>query len=127
MEKIYTQKFFNHLYKILLVAVVVLFFTTAQSNVARAEDSSELQAKTIKCYPNPATSFTNFEFPLDYISKDYSLQIYSFTGKKVYETTVTSVKLTLTFNNNFYRGIYIYQLQDKSGRILETGKLQVNR
>ena len=86
-----------------------------------------IQAKTIKCYPNPAVSFINFEFPSDYISKNYTLQVYSFTGKKVYELNVTSIKTTVTFTNEFYRGIYIYQLQDKTGKILETGKFQVNR
>ncbi len=45
----------------------------------------------------------------------------------MYEMNVNTIKTTLTFTNDFYRGIYIYQVQDKTGRILETGKFQVNR
>ncbi len=123
-----TRKFFNYTTKVLLV--VVIFFSSAlvQPNIARtAGPLNDIQAKTIKCYPNPAISFINFDFPIDYTSKNYSLQVYSFTGKKMYEVNVTSLKLTLTFNNEFYRGIYIYQLRDKDGKILETGKFQVNR
>ena len=123
-----TRKFFNYTTKALLVAVMVFFSALLQPNIARNEGSlKDIQAKTIRCYPNPAISFINFDFPAEYASKNYSLQVYSFTGKKMYEVNVASLKLSLTFTNEFYRGIYIYQLRDKDGKILETGKFQVNR
>lgn len=78
------------------------------------------QTKVVKCYPNPATSVVNFEFP-----GPYTLQIYSFTGKKMTEVAATSNKVSVMLNNDFYRGIYIYQLRDKTGRVIETGKFQV--
>jgi len=128
MYKIFTLNFFKYLSRVLLVVVIVCFSSITQPNMANVGNTGTgIQAKTIKCYPNPAISFINFEFPADYISKNYTLQIYSFTGKKMFELNVTSVKTTLTFTNEFYRGIYIYQLQDKTGKILETGKFQVNR
>ncbi len=124
-----TRNFFNYTTKALLVVVIVFSFCKlVQPNIARTEGPlNDIQAKTIKCYPNPAISFINFDFPVDYTSKNYSLQVYSFTGKKMYEVNVASLKLTLTFTNEFYRGIYVYQLRDKDGKILETGKFQVNR
>ena len=45
----------------------------------------------------------------------------------MYEMNITSAKATITFSNDFYRGIYIYQLKDKDSRIVETGKFQVNK
>lgn len=125
MNKIFTLNFFNNLTKLLLVAFVICISAFEQPESKNS--IGDIQTKTIKCYPNPAVSFINFEFPDDYVSKNYILQVYSFTGKKMYEMNVNIIKTTLTFTNDFYRGIYIYQLQDKTGRILETGKFQVNR
>jgi len=62
-----------------------------------------------------------------YVNKNYVLQVFSFTGKKMYETTLTTSKLMLTFSNDYYRGIYVYQLRDASGKIVETGKFQINK
>jgi hypothetical protein len=40
---------------------------------------------------------------------------------------VTEAKLTFYFNDAYYRGLYIFQLRDRSGRIIESGKFQVIR
>ena len=127
MNRTSTFKFFTFLPKALLVIVIVFSSAFIHPDLANAANGGIIQAKTIKCYPNPAVSFINFDFLPDYVSKNYTFQIYSFTGKKMYETNVTSIKVTLTFTNDFYRGLYIYQLQDKTGKIIETGKFQVTR
>lgn len=82
------------------------------------------QVKVVKFYPNPATSFINFEFT-DNVDKTYILQVYSFVGKKIVEMPVSSSKILLTLNNEFYRGLYIFHLCDKSGKVIEVGKFQV--
>jgi len=127
MNKIYTQHFWQGLRKVLLAVTFGILISVLQSYTPASPFFGEasVQAKTIKCYPNPAISFINFEFRNDFVSKDYSLSVYSFTGKKVYEINITSAKATLTFTSEFYRGIYVYQLRDKGGKIVETGKFQV--
>ena len=129
MNKTFTLKFFNYLSRILLVAVIVLGSAFLQSNIANPANipARDIQARIVKCYPNPAISFINFDIPTNYITKNCSLQVYSFTGKKMYEVSINFSKVTLTFTNEFYRGIYVYQLQDKNGKILDTGKFQVTR
>ena len=115
-------------YQWVLAAVVFVCLLTAFSSgnaISRDDRHYSVMVRTIKCYPNPATSFVNFEFPSNYISKGYTLSIFSFTGKKMNENNVTGAKLTLTFSDDYFRGIYIFQLRDKSGRIIETGKFQV--
>ena len=77
----------------------------------------------IKSYPNPATTFVNFDFQYGY-DKSYSLQIFNFMGKKVVEIRSLSVHTNLPLTN-FYRGIYFYKLCDKSNRIIESGRFQV--
>ena len=81
------------------------------------------KGEIIKCYPNPATSFVNFEFDKN-IDKSYVLQVYSFVGKKMVETPVSNSKITVTLND-FNRGLYVYQLRDKSGQTVMAGKFQV--
>ena len=77
----------------------------------------------VKFYPNPASSFINFEYqkPFD---RNYSLQIFNFMGKKVVDIRHTPSKMNLALEQ-FYRGIYIFQLRDASGKILQSGKFQV--
>ena len=79
--------------------------------------------KTVKFYPNPAVSFINFEFERTY-DKSYSLLIYNFIGKKVVEMKISEQKINISLTD-FYRGVYIFQLRDKSGNIVESGKFQV--
>ncbi len=127
MNKIFTRNILQALKKLFLIAVFAIATAPSQAFNIDNTISPNLQIKTVKCYPNPAISFVNFEFSSDAISKNYSLQVYSFTGKKMYETTVSNLKITLSLTNDFYRGIYVYQVRDKSGRILETGKFQVEK
>lgn len=113
-----------------LKPALILMFACFSYMSDAAPDFNQTPASTkvdvIKCYPNPATSVINFEFPKN-IDKSYVLQIYSFVGKQMVEVSVSGNKLSLPLNNDFYRGIYIFQLRDKAGKIVESGKFQVVR
>jgi hypothetical protein len=76
----------------------------------------------VRFYPNPATSFINFEFGK--IEKGYTLQIYAFVGRKMTEVRLSANKITIPLDN-YFRGIYIYQVRDNGGKIVESGKFQV--
>ena len=45
-------------------------------------------------------------------------------GKKVYEVKNAPSRLNINLED-FYRGIYVFQLRDKNGVTLESGKFQV--
>ena len=45
-------------------------------------------------------------------------------GRKIYETG-TSLQHVVIPLNGFFRGVYIYQVRDKNGKILDSGKFQV--
>ncbi len=111
-------------------AALVLFLSCTVWMVFATDNHKEgyydlIAVKVVKCYPNPATSFVNFDVDYTQINKGNSIQVFSFSGKKLFESQVNTVRTTLTFNENFFRGIYVYQLKDKSGKIIETGKFQV--
>ena len=109
-----------------LFFIGLTFLAPAQEQKAGdpANNAGIVRAKVVKFYPNPASGSINFEF-LKPVHRDLILQVYNFIGKKVYELPTVSQKVTVPLNE-FYRGVYIFQLRDKSGRILESGKFQVS-
>lgn len=103
-------------------ADVLLTYKDSVKNICNNFDGSPY-AKLVSCYPNPATAYINFKFD-DAVAHNSKLYIYSFTGKQMNVISITSniIKLPL---DNYYRGIYMYQLRDTNGNILESGKFQV--
>lgn len=108
--------------KIFYIFILITGFQLNSSAQVKARLLPEA-VKTVKFYPNPAVSFINFEFSKDY-DNSYSLVIFNFIGKKIEEVKVTDEKITVSLTD-FYRGVYIFQLRDKQGSIVESGKFQV--
>jgi hypothetical protein len=104
---------------ILLAATLSFGQDTRQKSPAEGEDV------IIKLYPNPAVSYITFDFQKGF-NKGYSIQIYSFLGKKVFESQNLSEKTTVTVAD-YNRGVYIYYLRDHTGRIIQSGKFQVSK
>src|SRR5690606_23109705 len=109
--------------------VYILFFMVFAALQVKSQPGSPAErpssAPIIKFYPNPATSVINFDFQKDY-NKSYNFQIFSFVGKKVFELNNVSPKTVVNLAD-FYRGIYIFQLRDRNGRVLDSGKFQVSK
>lgn len=89
-------------------------------------DSPSDSAKVTHFYPNPATSYINFTFDKS-VDKSYTLQVYNFIGRKMNDIRISDSKLTINLDDNYFRGLYIYQLRDQSGKIVESGKFQVSK
>ncbi len=113
------------LFYLLILFIGCTFFAGAQTG--KLADSPPqpgmIDIKVVKFYPNPATSVINFEFQKQ-ADKNLTLQIYNFIGKKVFEITNTFQKNAVPLTD-FYRGVYIFQLRDKAGRVVESGKFQI--
>ncbi|HRO47778.1 T9SS type A sorting domain-containing protein [Agriterribacter sp.] len=108
---------------IFLMGVMLHFSGFSQENYLFA--AKEPAVKILKFYPNPATTIINFDFQKDY-DRSYNLVIYNFLGKKVFE--LTGISLTNQVNlSDFTRGVYIFQLRNKNGKIIESGKFQVSK
>ena len=99
-------------------------FTSFAQNKIPAENGASI-AKLIKFYPNPASTSINFDFQWGF-DKLYSLQVYNFIGKLVFEIKSLSPRTNVNLED-FYRGIYIFQLRDRAGAIIESGKFQVTK
>ena len=82
-------------------------------------------AKIVRYYPNPAVSFITFDFQQS-DNKSYSIAIFNFIGKKVREVNKITPK-TVVDLAEFYRGVYIFQLRDANGKVIESGKFSVSK
>jgi len=115
--------------KFYLVIVFSFFTFFAHAQASKTSEINftpvNLPSKVVRFYPNPASTIINFEFSKP-VQRDYILQLFNFVGKKVFETNAVSQKTSVPLID-FYRGIYIFQLRDKTGRIIESGKFQVSR
>lgn len=78
----------------------------------------------VKCYPNPAVSYINFNFDNSIVNSKNRLVIYSFTGKKMSEIRVNSSILRVDLSA-YFRGVYMYQVLDANGKSLDNGKFQI--
>ncbi|MBC7850603.1 MAG: T9SS type A sorting domain-containing protein [Chitinophagaceae bacterium] len=113
--------------KIFYTLSIILFISVTAKSQDRTTPSpaGDPTTKIIKFYPNPAVSFINFEFQKAY-DKSYNFQIFNFLGKKVFEVNNVTPK-TVVSVADFFRGVYIFQLRDKNGKVVDSGKFQVSK
>jgi hypothetical protein len=98
---------------------------SAQTEPVRP-DAGIVAQRQIRSFPNPATTSIQFEFKQKVPLENTQLKIFNFLGKKVAEIPrlANSIRMDLS---GFHRGIYIYQLTDARGRVLESGKFLVEK
>ena len=109
-------------YKILFT----IAFSIGVSSFGHASNEgifADQKIRFVQCYPNPASVSINFEFNIA-TDKTLVLSVYNFIGKKVDELKINSGKINLNLES-YYRGLYVYQLRDKQGQLIESGKFQV--
>ena len=105
------------------IYLILLMVTLSFSAFAQERRGTPDKVK-VRFYPNPATTIINFEFVRPTPESTYTLQVYSFIGRKIAEVPVNTNKASVQLDN-YFRGVYIFQLRDKTGRIVESGKFQV--
>jgi len=106
-----------------ILIFTVLFSSASFSQNKVAAPSSEATVKFMRFFPNPAVSVINFEFQKGF-DKYYTFQVFNFIGKKVVDLKSVTPKMVIPLTE-FFRGVYIYQLRDRTGKIIDSGKFQV--
>lgn len=110
------KRFFTH-------TIFCCILLAGFSHVSKAQRINEQPIKVVQCYPNPANTVITFEFGKN-SDKNSFLCIYNFIGKRVEEIRVTNSRIIVNLNQ-YFRGLYFYQLKNREGRVLESGKFQV--
>jgi hypothetical protein len=108
-----------------ILSIILLTTIHSQGQSAKNTPATDAADRIIRLYPNPATSYITFDLNKA-TEKGLSIQVFSFLGKKMYETQNLGDKTTIDLSE-FNRGVYIYHLRDVSGRIIESGKFQVSK
>ena len=112
--------------RVLPILFFILFLVTKSNGQDQRRDPTpENIQRVMKLYPNPAVSFIKFDFQKDY-SKGYTLQVINFLGKQVFEAKNINYSTSIDLSA-YTRGMYIYQLKDNSGKVVESGKFQVSK
>ena len=109
--------------KIFYILSIILVIST-QGKTQTRSNPQEPSVRITRFYPNPAVSQITFDFEQG-TDKNLSFQIFNFVGKKVYETQNITPKTVIDVTD-YYRGIYIFRLEDKNGKVVDTGKFQVS-
>ncbi|MEJ7735840.1 MAG: T9SS type A sorting domain-containing protein [Chitinophagaceae bacterium] len=109
--------------KIFYILFMVVLTVLQAKSQNRVNTQTVPEARLIRIYPNPAAIQITFNFEKRF-DKNYSLHIFNFIGKKVHDLQ-TITPQTLVDVSAFYRGVYIFQVKDKAGKIIESGKFQV--
>jgi hypothetical protein len=109
-----------------ILFIITSSFTPGGNGFYDSFFSAPTTSKLIRFYPNPATTIINFEFDKS-VESTTLIAIYSFYGKKMGEQRLSSNKVSFTLDDHYTRGLYIFQLRDQAGRLIESGKFQVNK
>jgi hypothetical protein len=112
------------LYLVLLIVCFSAAGAKAQNRLTGFPENGT--GATLRFYPNPASSIITFEDIAKKYDKNYTIQLFNFLGRKVYEFNLGDQKNIVNLSD-FFRGIYIFQLRDPTGKIVESGKFQVNK
>ncbi len=83
------------------------------------------QPSLVRFYPNPAVNFITFEIK-EPVQRGTNIQVYSFLGRQVASIPVNAQRITVSLDN-YFRGIYVFQVKSPSGKILDTNKFQVSK
>lgn len=127
----------NAMHKKLTFLILMMFFAVLSVKAQEAHKYGAFSSQTstaqerlekkrlLKVYPVPATTQIIFKFKNSGdINKTYEIIVYNFLGKVVDKIAGFQNSKTLSLKD-YYSGIYIYQLRDKQGQLIESGKFNV--
>jgi hypothetical protein len=111
---------------LLILSIILLSHIHSEAQVTKPIPALvNVQGTILRFYPNPATTAITFDFQKSF-DKGYSIQVYNFLGRKMLEQTNIADHTTINLTD-FSRGVYVYQLRDKTGKLVESGKFQVSK
>ncbi|MBP1650268.1 MAG: hypothetical protein H6Q26_425 [Bacteroidetes bacterium] len=111
-------------FTLLLTCFILLTTLVSKAQTYKpASSGTDGVSKIVKLYPNPASSRINFELQHNN-EQVYDLIVFNFLGKMVGQVKNVSNKTTVELDN-YYSGLYIFQLRDRQGNLIESGKFNV--
>lgn len=112
---------------LILILLLGVLNVSAQSKYGHdkfTHHEKSKKEKILKVYPVPATTQIHFQIQQSNNEGTFEIIVYNFLGKTVDKITGFHDQKTLNLKD-YYSGIYIYQLRDKKGTLIESGKFNV--
>lgn len=109
---------------LIFLTVFCLLSLVGKAQSGSLPNNSEGGRQIVRLYPNPATNVINFEIQQHNNDRIYDLIVYNFLGKKIDQIKSISSRTTVNLDN-YYNGLYIFQLRDQRGNLVESGKFNV--
>lgn len=111
------------------LAIFSISFLLCHAAGAQTSENERSQTKPaqriVRFYPNPASESIYFDWKSSF-RQPLQLRIFNFLGKPMLELSrlgaTTKVDLT-----TFKRGLYLFQVVDARGQVMESGKFQVEK
>ncbi|MBW8685404.1 T9SS type A sorting domain-containing protein [Chitinophaga rhizophila] len=108
---------------LLFTCLICLFSLVGKAQNTKTSPFSDGGSKIVKLYPNPATSRINFELQNNN-DQGYDLIVFNFLGKRIDQIKNLNARTTVELDK-YYSGVYIFQLRDRQGNLVESGKFNV--
>lgn len=105
--------------------ILLVIFGSVTGYAQTTERLPQASVKMVRFFPNPATSFINFEFNKS-TDDTYTFQVFNFLGSKVIDLPQVNNRTRVDLTN-YTRGFYIFQLKNRNGKVIESGKFQVEK
>jgi hypothetical protein len=117
---------FNKMKKYIFISLFSLSLVFCTKTNAQADMRTSIGVKNVKYFPNPATTIINFDFSDKIDLKNATFKISSLIGKTMFETSNLTPRTVINLND-FFRGVYIFQVTDRNGKLLESSKFVVQK
>ncbi len=120
------------IYKLSFLLTLIAFGWSSTEVFAQGNEKTIItnQDKTITVYPIPANSSVNVRLSSSLRTEVEKVEIINLIGRKLSEQTIIDRSTTdITFNNlnEMPQGIYMVVARDRSGKIVQSAKMIINR
>lgn len=108
------------------MALLLCLSAAGQSLEKERPNGKAMPQRIVRFYPNPASEVIQFETRQTMAQQPLQLRIFNFLGRKILEIrrVTNPMRIDLT---GFGRGLYLFQVVDARGQIVESGKFQVEK
>jgi hypothetical protein len=121
------------IYKLSILIALISFTGLASVEVSAQSNENKIisnQDRTITVYPIPANNVVSIRLSSSLRNDVEKVEIINLIGRKLTEQTIIDKSTTdITFNNlaDMPEGIYMVVARDKSGKIIQSAKMVINR
>jgi len=127
-------KTMKNIYKLTLFLSMILLAGLSPSSVSAQQSGEKTlitnQDRTLTIYPIPANNRVNVRISASLRADVDKVEIVSLIGRKMTEQTIIDSNTTeIAFNDlgDLAQGIYMVIARDKSGKIIQSAKMVINR